>query len=212
MASRWISPISGVLSVVRRSYGRIMLLPADLAKKALEGRVSMACLSRTKAKCAFKLGHDYALQSGKRTLGRLTVLDVKASTTQDLGLQDARKLGFRTRTDFYERWKGQETIWLIRFVMGIHTDEPRLLCAHIGTSEGDYTKTPSRSARGAGEEVSGAFQGRFAAEGEANLALGRQIPRERLIAAVKEILPAPRNAKDRKQMRSIEHHAKQYQA
>ncbi len=188
-----------------------MILPADLAKKALEGRVSMACLSRTKAKCAFKPGHDYALQSGKRTLGRLTVLDVKASTTPDLTLQDARKLGFRTRTDFYERWKGQETIWLIRFVMGVHVDTPRLLAKRCGTHSGDYVSSASQALPETSEEVSESVQKRFALEAQANLALNRQIPRERLIAAVKEILPAPRNAKDRKQMRSIEHETRRYQ-
>ncbi len=144
--------------------GNGMNVPIDLAKKALEGRVSMACLSRTKAKCAYRTGHDYALQSGKRTLGRLTVLDVKASTTPDLTLQDARKLGFRTRTDFYERWKGQETIWLIRFVMGVHVDTPRLLAKRCGTHSGDYVSSASQALPETAEEVSSGLQSRYAAE------------------------------------------------
>ncbi len=188
-----------------------MILPPDLAKKALEGRVSMACFSRKTPRCAYRIGHDYALQSGKRTVGRLTVLEVRESTTSSLDLNDARRMGFRTRTDFFERWKGCEDIWLIRFTLGVHTDEPRLLCAQLGTSEGDYTKTPSRSAHGAGEEITSALQTRYAVQGRENLAVAHRIPRERLIEAVKEILPPPRNAKDRKQMRTIEHEARRYQ-
>ncbi len=190
-----------------------MILPPDLAKKALEGRVTMACFSRKTPKCAYKTGHDYALQSGKRTFEqRLTVLEVREETTSSLDLNDARRMGFRTRTDFFERWKGREEIWLIRFMMGVHTDTPRLLAKRCGTHSGDYVSSASQALPETSEEVSEATQRRFAAEGEANLALNHQIPRERLLEAVKEILPTARNAKDRKRLRSIEHQARQYQA
>ncbi len=163
-----------------------MILPADLAKKALEGRVSMACLSRTKAKCAYRPGHDYALQSGKRTLGRLTVLDVKASTTADLGLQDARKLGFRTRTDFYERWKGQQEIWLIRFVMGVHVDTPRLLAKRCGHS---YVAHPAMALPETSEEVSVETHKRFASENAIKRELSLSELQVRALEAVRAMTP-----------------------
>ncbi len=189
-----------------------MVLPPDLAKKALEGRVSMACFSRKTPKCAYRTGHDYALQSGKRTFEqRLTVLDVREATTSSLDLRDARKLGFRTRTDFFERWKGREDVWLVSFMLGVHTDTPRLLAKRCGTHAGDYVASASQALPETAEEVPEASQRRFAAEGVANLALSHSIPRERLLAAVEEILPTARNAKDRKRLRSIEHQARQYQ-
>ncbi len=189
-----------------------MVLPPDLAKKALEGRVSMACFSRKTPRCAYRVGHDYALQSGKRTVGRLTVLEVRDGTTSSLDLNDARRMGFRTRTDFFERWKGRGDIWLIRFMMGVHTDTPRLLAKRCGTHAGDYVSSASQALPETAEEVPESAQRRFAAEGVANLALSHSIPRERLLAAVEEILPTARNAKDRKRLRSIEHQAKQYQS
>ncbi len=167
-----------------------VILPADLAKKALEGRVSMACLSRTKAKCAFKPGHDYALQSGKHTFQeRLTVTEVKASTTAELTLQDARKLGFRTRTDFYERWKGQETIWLIRFVMGVHVDTPRLLAKRCGTHSGDYVSSASQALPETSEEVSAHMQTRFASENAIKRELSLSELQARALEAVRAMTP-----------------------
>ncbi len=182
-----------------------MILPPDLAKKALEGRVTMACFSKKTPKCAYKTGHDYALQSGKRSVGRLTVLEVRDSTTSSLDLNDARRMGFRTRTDFYERWKGAEDVWLIRFIMGVHVDTPRLLAKRCGTHSGDYVSSASQALPETAEEVSSTTQRRFAAEGAANLALNRQIPRERLVEAVEAMRQQAGNAKHRRRWRSIEH-------
>ncbi len=165
-----------------------MIVPADLAKLILQGKKTMACFSATKPKCFYRPGHDYSLQAGgwfelppKTLKERITVEVVRRCRTDEIDLRDAKRLGFRSRAAFFERWDGSDDVWLVSFVLGIHTDQPRLLAANPGSvqytakkgerwkisescDEGDYVSSPSRAAHGTAEEVSEAAQKRFALE------------------------------------------------
>ncbi len=182
-----------------------MIFPGDLAKLILQGRKSATIRSK-QGKCPYKPGHDYALQAGKRRLEqRVTVQDVKPTTVAELDLPTARKLGFRTRTELYERWNGSDDVWLITFVLGVHTDTPRLLAKKCGGHAGDYVSSASQALNETSEEVSAAVQSRFAAEAKVNLALAHSVPREALLEAVEVMRRQTGNAKHRRRWRSIEH-------
>ncbi len=149
-----------------------MIFHPDLAKLILQGRKSATIRSRS-GKCPYKPGHDYALQAGKRTLEqRVTIQDVKPMTIPELDLPTARKLGFRTRTELYERWNGSGDIWLITFVLGVHTDEPRIPAAKFG-AHGDYVAAASQSLHGSSEEVGSTAQIRFAREAQEGAQIAR---------------------------------------
>ncbi len=188
-----------------------MILPPDLAKKALEGRVTMACFSKKTPKCAYKTGHDYALQSGKRQVGRLTVFAIKQIKLENLDLRDAKRLGFRTRTDFFERWKGSSEVWLIHFTLGVHTDPTRIPAAKFGSS-GDYVSSVARGLHGCDGEVPESDQRRFATEAVASYQITQAERSGRLQMALEAIREhggkGPQtNAKLRRAQERARHHA-----
>ncbi len=158
-----------------------MIVPADLAKLILQGKKTMACFSATKPKCFYRPGHDYSLQAGgwfelppKTLKERITVEVVRRCRTDEIDLRDAKRLGFRSRADFFERWDGSDDVWLVGFVLGVHTDQPRLLARRCGTHSGDYVSSPSQALPATAEEVSAGMQQRFAAEA----VLKREISKE----------------------------------
>ena len=83
-----------------------------------------------------------------------------------------------------------ENSWLIRFRKGEHPelfDERRLLNAKFGS--GDYTTIPSRSARGAGEEVPANTLNQYAAENASVHRMTLDRLHMRALEAVQEIMP-----------------------
>ncbi len=156
-----------------------MILPADLAKLVLQQKKTLACFSATKPKCFYRPGHDYSLQAGgwfelppKTLKERITVESVRRCKTDEVDLRDAKRLGFRSRADFFERWDGSEDVWLVSFVLGVHTDTPRIPAAKFGAN-GDYTTTASQSLHGSSEEVGSTAHVRFAKEAQEGAQIAR---------------------------------------
>lgn len=87
---------------------------------------------------------------------RLTVLDVRDATLDELTLADARACGFRTRAALIADWKSQHPrtpyVRLVRFMVGDLRDAPRLLSASLARR--NYTASPRLAADGEPEALS----------------------------------------------------------
>lgn len=119
-----------------------MIFKPELAKLILQGKKTQTrrvvkYTERGKTiECRYRAGCVYAVQPGRgsASLGRLTVTEVREECLGDLSLPDARREGFRTRTEFVDYWTVLHgtydpslKVWVISFVKGDATDTPRLL-------------------------------------------------------------------------------------
>lgn len=70
------------------------------------------------------VGHSYAVQPGrgKKSLGRIFVLDIREERLGDISAGDARAEGYRSREEFFESWRTihgsvdlDAPVWVIEF-------------------------------------------------------------------------------------------------
>lgn len=109
-------------------------------------------------------GHTYKLKAAGEFV-RITVLTLREEPLDTISVRDARREGHSSTHDALKEWArahGQplenQRVWVIGFARGDHTkhtlqDEPLLLTARSGTTEGDYTKRRDKAMRGELEPV-----------------------------------------------------------
>lgn len=102
-----------------------MIFDRDLARKVLHGQKTQARrIVVANMDCRYQPGRSYAIQPGtnKASIGRLLVTDLRTEPLGDLTFDDARREGFRTRDEFFERWGSryrkvdkEQPVWVITF-------------------------------------------------------------------------------------------------
>jgi hypothetical protein len=201
-----------------------VIFPADMAKLVLEGRKTLTIHAKypDEACCRWKPGSSYSIQVSRRTSAeRLTVTWVEARDLAAINIRELKRAGFKKTGEFRERWESshpgwvwtdESPVWLVSFLLGDHTNEPRLLAAHCGGASGDYVSTPSRALPGAGEEVPAAYQAKLASEASDGLRIARNarygdslLKLQTVINEMRSFRPEPIIAK---QLRGIERQAK----
>lgn len=192
-----------------------MIFKPELAKLVMQGRKSMTRrpVKPGEKHCRYQAGKSYALQPGrgKQAAGRLTILEVRREALGAISLADARREGFRTTQDFKDYWAAMygrfdalAEVWVISFVKGEQTDEPRFLAARPGAPSGDYTTNRARAMRNEGEAVSVKDQERFAKEGEERDKARREDQKNAALKAIDGIIPYA-HGKEHKRLREAAH-------
>lgn len=153
-----------------------MIFRPELAKLIVQGKKSMTRRQiGDRPVCRYEVGKAYAVQPGRGKVAtcRITITEVRSERLGDMPIGDAKREGFATRDEFFDYWRslyGQVDedleVWVIRFLLGDHTDTPRALSARMGGTEGDYTTNLARGIReDASEPVSDAVLEGYAKTG-----------------------------------------------
>jgi hypothetical protein len=125
--------------------------------------------------CRVQPGRSYAVQSSRQpATARITIITVAQQQLGAVTLKDARREGFRNTQEFRDYWREthksylnpDQYIWVITFILGDHTDQPRLLAARPGAPHGDYVSTPARAMRGEPEAIPASLHVQYARESE----------------------------------------------
>jgi uncharacterized protein YhfF len=88
--------------------------------------------------CRYKIGRLYAIQPSHRDVARLhvTILTIREDQIGNITLKHARREGHRTLAEHRAHWEEglegapynpEESVWVITFKAGDHTDKPNLL-------------------------------------------------------------------------------------
>jgi uncharacterized protein YqfB (UPF0267 family) len=177
-----------------------MIFFPDMAKLVLSGRKTLTVRSKgwEERECSFKPGRAYAVQLPKRQSRQcLTVLEVRSASIGALGLRDLKRAGFRSRTDFRTWWDehhprliyGDESeVWLIGFLLGDHSDQPRLLAAQPGPQRADYVSVGAKTLVGSAEEVPASYQAKLAAEAGTHATIARNAEYEHHLRRLRAVI------------------------
>jgi hypothetical protein len=171
--------------------------------------------------CHVQPGRSYAVQAGRQpATARITIITVAQQQLGAVTLKDARREGFRNTQEFRDYWRTTHKgyldpdryIWVITFILGDHTDQPRLLAARPGAPYGDYVTTSARAMRGEPEAIPAALQVRYAMQSENTLKTATNGHLEthvrRLHAVIGDIRSHAKDPTANDQLRGLERQAK----
>ncbi len=109
-----------------------MIFGSDMANLVLAGRKTQT----RRLSCRYQERRVYQVQRGrgKPGVGPITITEIREERLGDISLSDVRREGFRTTAEFqsywrelHKHWNPDQPVFVISFVKGDHTDQPRLL-------------------------------------------------------------------------------------
>jgi hypothetical protein len=174
--------------------------------------------------CHVRPGRSYGVQAGRQPATvRITVITVAQQQLGAVTLKDARREGFRSTQEFRDYWRSthkgyldpDQQVWVISFILGDHTDQPRLLAARPGAPHGDYVHTSARAMRGEPEAIPASLQATYAKESENTFKAATnghlETHVQRLHAVIKEIRTHANDPRANDQLRGLERQAKAFE-
>jgi hypothetical protein len=162
-------------------------------------------------------GRCYVLQAaGKSYDSVITVTHIEEGVVLgSMTLRQAKRAGYKTLLEARKAWLEQhgsydpeQRVFLVSFVLGDQTDQPRLLAASPGAPHGDYVTLGQPHLAGAGEAIPEALQARYAGEARAACSAAQDGALEartrRLLELVREISGEAREPRVRESLRVAE--------
>ncbi len=177
------------LSEASGSWASPLIVSTEIARQILSGKRSMLRTPARSSKCPLRVGHAYVIQTARnQTSCHITLTAITKRIIDD------------------------RPVWELRFKKGDHTDRPRLLAAHPGPPNGDYTDSTYRAMRNEAESPSEAFLARCAANSAERQGITLADRKQRLESVIREIRRHGKDPATNRKLREAERRIRQLPA